>query len=80
MIHSEMELKKKATQIAEKDSELTAVKAEAAELVEQVFLIKKEVAENRENLELALGKINSHEEENRQLKNKLKLYNCIMQR
>ena len=54
-----MELKKKTTLIAEKDNELTAVKAEAAELAEQVFFTKKEVGECKENLELALGKINS---------------------
>ena len=80
MIHSEMELKKKAAQIAEKDSELTAVKAEAADLAEQVFSLKKEVRESKENLELALGKNNSHEEENRQLKNKLKLYNAAIRK
>ena len=80
LLSTEMEVKKKSTQIVEKDNELTAVKEEAAELAEQVFSLGKEVRESKENLELAMGKINSHEEENRQLKNKLKLYNAAIRK
>ena len=80
LISLQMDLKKKDVLLNEKDNELAVKDIELADTKERMYTMKKELEECRRNLEVAIGKSNSNEEENRRLKERGKVFSAAVKK